>query len=113
MKYYQNKKTGEIIGVSNMREVISSPTEQTNKLGFKDYSYQVVYDMICPNKILGNGITSFCITYRFLSDNYKRINKKIALDKYPDFEQYRHKHLLKEVEQTGLSSIDILHKQTF
>ena len=65
----------------------------TIKLGRFDHSYTVVYDMICPNKILGNGIVSYCITHSYLQHNYKRIKKEIALTKYPQFEQYRHKHL--------------------
>jgi hypothetical protein len=113
MKYYKNKTTGEIIGIKNMREVIDHPTDQSIKLGRSQYSYTVVYDMICPNYILGNGINSFCITYSFLKLNYKRIKKEIALEKYPDFHQYRHSDLLIEANNTNIKSIDILHKQKF
>ena len=113
MKYYQNKETSEIIGITNMREVISLPTMRSATMGYVNHSYQVVYDMICPNKILGNGITSFCITHKFLSACYKRINKKLALNKYPEFEQYRHSHLLKESRATGVDSLKLLQKQTF
>lgn len=113
MKYYQNKTTGEIIGTQNMREVISHPTEQSLKLGFKGYSYEVVYDMICPNKILGNGIVSFCITHSYLRTNYKRIRREIALKKHPVFKQYRHEDLMKEAKETKKESLQILHEQTF
>lgn len=113
MKYYQNKTTGEIIGIENMRQVITHPTEASIKAGFRGYAYHVVYDMICPNYILGQGITSYCIQYTFLKANYKRIKAEIALSKYPEFNQYRHSDLMIEAEKTGIKSLDILHKQTF
>jgi len=110
MKYYQNKTTNEIIGVDNMREVISHPTELSIKCGRKTYSYEVVYDMICPNHILGNGITSFCITYSFLKENYKRIKREIALNKYPEFKQYRHENIPNGTTEERLA---VLGSQTF
>lgn len=110
MKFYQNKITNEIVGIENMREVISHPTEQSIKCGRKDYSYEVVYDMICPNKILGNGITSFCITYSFLRQNYKRIKREIALNKHPEFKQYRHEDIPNGTTEERLA---VLSSQTF
>ena len=113
MKYYQNKTTGEIIGICNMRDLISHPTEKSEKAGYNGYSYQVIYDMVCPNKLLGNGIVSYCITHSYLSENYKRINKKTALSKYPEFKQYKYSDLIDESEKTGVAKLDILQKQTF
>lgn len=113
MKYYQNKTTGEIIGTTNMREVIKHPTEQSEKLGFRGYSYEVVYDMICPNKILGAGIVSYCITWKYLNENYKRIRREIALEKHPNFKQYRYSDMVLEAKQKGVDGIEILHAQTF
>jgi len=113
MKYYINKTSGNIIGISNMREVIKHPTEKSLALGFKNYSYEVVYDMICPNYILGEGIKSFCITYRYLKDNYKRIKREIALEKYPEFNQYRHHNLIEEGKKRGIDTLKILQEQRF
>lgn len=113
MKFYQNKTTGEIIGIKNMREVIKHPTEQSIKAGFRGYSYEVVYDMICPNKILGAGIVSYCITWSFLNTNYKRIRREIALEKHPNFKQYRHKDMVLEAEAKGVDGLEILNKQRF
>lgn len=113
MKYYQNKTTNEIIGIENMREVISFPTEAQTKLGFIDYSYQIVYDMICPNKLLGRGITSFCITHSYLKMNYKRIAISMALKIYPDFKQYCYNQLVIDAKEQGISRLEILKKQTF
>lgn len=110
MKYYQNIVTGEIIGVENMRELITHPTPTSNSLGYKNHSYQVIYDMICPNHILGNGIKTFCITYSYLKQNYKRINAEIALSKYPNFKQYRHEDILQGTQEERLA---VLSKQTF
>lgn len=110
MKYYQNKTTGEIIGVENMREVITHPTPQSIALGYKGYSYEVVYDMICPNKILGNGIVTYCITYSYLKENYKRIKREIALAKYPDFKQFRHADL---PNGTSEERLEVIRNQTF
>lgn len=113
MKYYQNKKTGEIIGVENMRDVIDKPTEAQTKIGYIGYSYSVVYDMICPNKLLANGLKSFCISYRQLVFNYKRIKKEIALSKYPDFHQYNYDDLQKEAITKNCTTLEIIQKQTF
>ena len=113
MKYYQNKTTGEIIGTTNMREVISHPTEQSIKSGRTYYSYEVVYDMICPNMILGEGIVSYCITWSYLNTNYKRIRREIALEKHPNFKQYRHSDMVEEAKQKGVTGLEILHAQTF
>lgn len=113
MKYYQNKISGNIIGTTNMRSVIKHPTEKSLALGFVDYSYEVVYDMICPNYLLGNGIKSFCITYSYLRENYKRIRREIALEKYPKFKQYDHSDMVKEAKLKGVNGIDILQAQKF
>jgi len=113
MKYYQNKTTNEIIGIKNMRHVISEPNEAQIKLGYIDHSYSVVYDMICPNHLIGNGFTSFCISYKHLSKSYKRINKKLALSKYPEFRQYGYDDLKKEANKLQCSTLDILKRQTF
>lgn len=113
MKYYQNKITGEIIGIENMREVISHPTEQSIKCGRTTYSYEVVYDMICPNKILGNGIVSHCITWSYLNTNYKRIRREIALEKHLNFKQYRHSDMVKEAKEKGTTGLEVLQQQTF
>jgi hypothetical protein len=113
MKYYQNKITKEIIGTTNMRTVIKEPTEQSIKMGITGYSYEVVYDMITPNKILGNGIVSYCITWKYLNKNYKRIKREIALEKHPDFRQYRHADMVIEAEVNGVEGLEILTKQTF
>lgn len=110
MKFYQNKITQEIIGVENMRELILHPTETSIKAGFKGYSYQVIYDMICPNKILGNGIVTFCITNSYLKENYKRIKREIAITKYPDFKQYRHSDLPNGTSEERLA---VIKSQTF
>lgn len=96
-----------------MREVICHPTENSIKLGFKGYSYSVVYDMVCPNVILGEGIVSFCISYSYLRQNYKRIKREIALEKYPEFNQYRHIDLVKEGKKSNINTLEILHKQRF
>jgi hypothetical protein len=113
MKYYQNRNTEEIIGVENTRELITHSTEQSLSLGFKGYSCEVVYDMICPNKLLGNGIKTYCITHSFLKENYKRIKIEIALNKYPRFKQYRHKDLLEEGKKLNIDTLNVLKKQTF
>jgi hypothetical protein len=113
MKYYQNKTTGEIIGVENMRQLITHPTEQSTKLGFIDHSYMVVYDMICPNNLLGNGIKSYSITHSYLKTNYKRIKMEIAFKKHPNFRQYRFDDLQKESALKGIPTLDVLHKQRF
>ncbi|MFW6219981.1 MAG: hypothetical protein ACOC33_04000 [bacterium] len=113
MKFYQNKKTGEIIGIENMRQLITHPTMMSEKLGYDGYSYNVVYDMICPNKILGRGIISYCISHTFLIKNYKRIRKEIAIEKYPEFKQYSYSDLLNESKQTGKDTLDIIKSQTF
>lgn len=110
MKFYRNKTTGEIIGVENMRQVIQHPTENSIALGYKGYSYEVVYDMICPNHLLGNGIVSYCITNAYLKDNYKRIKREIALEKYPDFKQYRHADL---PNGTPEERLEVIRNQTF
>jgi len=110
MKYYQNKTTGEIIGVENMRELITHPTPNSIRLGFKGYSYNVIYDMICPNRLLGNGIVTFCITHSYLKENYKRIKFEIALAKYPEFRQYRHADLPNGTQEERLA---VLNSQTF
>lgn len=110
MKFYQNKSSGEIIGVENMRELITHPTPQSTALGYKGYSYKVIYDMICPNKILGNGIVTFCITNSYLKENYKRIKREIALEKYPDFKQFRHANLPNGTSEERLA---IIQDQTF
>jgi hypothetical protein len=110
MKYYQNKTTNEIIGVENMRQVITHETEGSIKSGFKGYSYMVVYDMVCPNHILSNGIKSFCIHHTFLTKNYKRIKAEIALSKYPEFKQYLHNDIPNVATEERLN---ILRLQTF
>jgi len=112
MKFYQNKTTGEIIGVNNMRELLIEPTEQSITLGYRGYSYEVIYDAVYPNKILGHGITSYCVSHSFLKTNYKRINKEIALKKHPDFKQYRHVDMVAESKNLGIDGIDVLRKQT-
>lgn len=113
MKYYQNKTTNEIIGIENMREVISLPTKNSIKYGFVNHSYEIVYDMICPNVLIQNGVTSFCITYKMLSRNYKRIKASIALEKYPVFKQYSYVEFDAEKKRLGISGFEILKKQTF
>lgn len=113
MKYYRNIHTGNIIGITNMRELITHPTEQSLALGFKGYSYQVVYDMVCPNVLLGNGIDSFCISHTYLTKNYKRIKREIALSKYPIFKQYSHCDLVKEGKERNIDTLKILHEQRF
>jgi hypothetical protein len=113
MKYYQNKTTGEIIGITNMREVISHPTEQSIKSGRTTFSYEVVYDMICPNMILVEGIVSYCVTWDYLRKNYKRIKREIALRKHPNFKQYRHSDMVKEAKERGITGLEVLQQQTF
>lgn len=113
MKYYQNKVTEEIIGVENMRQLITHPTPKSEELGYRGYSYKVIYDMVHPNRILGNGIDTYCITHSYLKENYKRISKKIAIAKYPQFKQYRHVDLVLEAKKLNIPTIDVLHKQTF
>jgi len=111
MKFYQNKTTGEIVGIENMRELISHPTEKSIELGFKGYERSTVYDAIYPNKICGNGIVSFCIEHTFLRKNYKRIRKEIAFEKYPNFKQYRHSDMVIEAKKTKVDGLVILRKQ--
>jgi hypothetical protein len=113
MKFYINKQTNNIIGITNMREVITHPTEKSLELGFKGYSYEVVYDMICPNVLLGNGIVSFCITHTYLTKNYKRIKREIALSKYPIFKQYSHCDLIEEGKERNIDTLKILNEQRF
>jgi len=110
MKYYQNNVTDEIIGVENMRELISFPTDSSINAGYVGYSYTVIYDMICPNKILGNGIKTYCITWAYLKKYYRRINAKIALQKYPEFKQYRFADLPMVPQEERL---EIMGQQTF
>ncbi len=71
MKYYQNKISGSIIGIHNRREVIDEPTPEQTKIGYIGYSFSVIYDMICPNVLIPNGVKSFCITHTHLTKNYK------------------------------------------
>lgn len=113
MKYYQNINSGAIIGIENMRQLMTEPTEQSINLGYKGYSYKVIYDMICPNYILGNGIDTFCINHSFLQSNFKRVNKKIALKKHPEFIQYRHRHLKADSEKMNITTFEVIQKQTF
>lgn len=113
MKYYQHKETGEIIGVQNMRHLITHPTTKSESLGYKGYSYAVVYDMICPNSLLPNGLTSFSIQHTFLTKNYKRIRKEIALAKYPDFRQYVYSDLERESQEKNIPKLDILKAQMY
>jgi hypothetical protein len=113
MKYYQNINTNEIIGIHNMREVIMEPNNNSIKSGYKDYSYSVVYDMVCPNRLIPNGIDSFCIEHVFLIKNYKRIKRELALEKYPLFKQYDYNDLKNEAEILNVSKLDIIKKQTF
>jgi hypothetical protein len=113
MRYYRNKVSGEIIGVFNMRELISHSTEQSIKLGYGNYSRQTIYDMICPNILLGAGIASFSIAATYLQNNYKRISAKIALEKYPEFRQYVYEDLVEESNKSGIKKIDILTNQKF
>jgi len=112
MKFYQNRTSGEIIGIKEMLEIITHPTPTSKLLGYNGYSRETAFNAIYPNKILGNGIETFVITNSFLRANYKRINKKIALTKHSIFEQYRHKHMMSEVNELGVKGIDILRKQT-
>ena len=112
MKFYQNKITKQIIGIKNMRELLTHPTDMSIKLGFKDYSYKVIYDAIYPNKLLGNGIVSFAIEHTFLTKNYKRIKKEIALNKYPNFKQYDYEDLVKEAKKKKISKLEVLKQQT-
>lgn len=113
MKFYQNKNSGEIIGIENMREVIDIPTKQSVNCGYRDYSYHIVYDMICPNRLIPNGINSFCISHSFLTLNYKRINKNIAFSKYPIFKQYDYEDLEKEAIEKNKTTLEIIKQQTF
>ena len=113
MKYYKNKKTNNIIGIKNQRHLITHPTEQSESLGFVGYSYTVIYDMICPNILLGNGITSFSISHTYLKENFKRIRREIALEKYPGFKQYDFNDLVKESEERGVDRLDILMEQDY
>lgn len=108
MKYYQNRTTGEIIGAKNMREVIIEPTEESAKLGWVDYHFMVVADVIHPNKLLGNGIISYCMPVYLIKKWYKRIDKYKALRRYPIFQQYRFDDLSKVSQEERLT---ILHNQ--
>lgn len=112
MIFYINKQTNEIIGICGMLDLITSPTEQSIKLGYKGYASQVAYLAIYPNKILGNGILSYAITHKFLRENYKRIRKQLAYERYPNFKQYRHSDMVIEAKKLGVDGIDVLRKQT-
>ena len=111
MKFYQNKNSGEIIATTMMVELLSPPSDHSKRLGFEGYSRQTAYKAIMPNFMLGSGIGSFVITNSLLNSSYKRINKKIALEKYPNFKQYVFADLEKEHKKTGVSKFDILNKQ--
>lgn len=113
IKYYINKTTGNIIGITNMRQLITHPTENSIILGYVGYSYQIIYDMICPNVLLGNGIKSFTISNIYLTKNYKRIKREIALTKHPEFKQYVYSDLVKESEDRNIDKLEILHEQVF
>jgi len=105
IKYYQNKTTGEIIGVENMRVLITHPKNTT-----ESYTHQTIYDMICPNKILGNGFQTYCIEYSFLHQNYIAIKRTVALEKYPKFKQYRHN----DIPDVSMNKrFEILNSQSF
>lgn len=39
---------------------------------------------------MGSGVISTVIDYNTLKRNYKRINKSVAISKFPDFGQWRH-----------------------
>jgi hypothetical protein len=110
MRYYKNKTTGEIIEIHNMRDLIIPLTQKARELGFTQFHYQTIYDVIAPSKILGNGIVSYCIPYTLLREHYKRTNIKEAHAKYPQFVQYRHEHLPKGTTEERLK---VLNEQTF
>lgn len=111
MKFYQNKTSGEIIGILEMVELLSPPTDLSKKLGFEGYSRQTAYKAIFPNFMLGRGIGFFVITNSLLINNYKRINKKLALSKYPNFKQYRFEDLVSESSNLGVDRLSVLRKQ--
>jgi hypothetical protein len=79
MKYYQNKVSGEIIGVFNKREVISHPTEKSIKKGFKNFSTETVYDINFFNVMLGDGTDLYCITHSYLIRKYEELSKTDTL----------------------------------
>lgn len=112
MRFYINKQTNEIIGISEMLDLITSPTENSIKLGYRGYSAQTAYLAIYPNKILGNGILSFAITHKFLKENYKRIRRELAYERHHNFKQYRHSDMVIEANKLGVNGIDVLRKQT-
>ena len=112
MKFYQNRTTNEIIGIEEMMDLLSHPTEQSIRLGFKGYKRSTIYKAIFPNKLLANGIVSFAIEHTFLTKNYKRINKNLVFEKYPIFKQYDYTDLTKEAENRGIEKIDVLREQT-
>jgi hypothetical protein len=113
MKFYQNKTNGEIIGVTNMRHLIKHPTTQSEKLGYNGYSYSVIYDMIHPNCLLPNGLTSFSIEHTFLTKNYKRIRREIAFAKYPKFRQYTYQDLIAEAKLKKVDKLEVLENQEY
>lgn len=110
MRYYENKKTGEIMAsYHNLRDVILPTDNNHIKLGWVDYKIMVVTDVILPNKILGNGIITYCMPYTFIRDNYKRIKKAKAFERYPNLHQYTYQDLPKTTHDERL---EILKKQT-
>lgn len=81
MLYYQHKETGKIIG---------SLHSWHDKINAKGEFDGVITQIVMPDVQLGNGIICHLMDYRDLQKGYKRISKKIALEKYPDFGQLRH-----------------------
>jgi hypothetical protein len=79
MKYYQNKRTGELIGVTGgWRDLVSG--DKTT----------VITEVVFPYRWLGQGIISHCMSFSDISKEYKRINKQRAKELCNDFGQWRH-----------------------
>jgi hypothetical protein len=81
MNYYKHKTTGDIIGITgSWRDLVDA----NGTILF------VITEAIFPNVMVGNGIICHMISFADLGKNYKRTSRKEALEKYPDFGQYRH-----------------------
>ena len=81
MLYYEHKRTEDVIcSLNNQRDLINGKGEQQT----------TITDVIIPNYKLGTGVISTVMDYETLKNNYRRINKRQAYSKYPDFGQWRH-----------------------
>lgn len=80
--YYKHNETGEIIlTLGNLRQIKTDITENN------PFGYSVVTDYISPDKKLGCGVLTFCVSYSHLKKNYTKIKKSEVLKLYSNFKQ--------------------------